>query len=83
MTELDTELEFFNKNKDEYLKYYRDKYALIKGEELINTFTTEEEAYNEGIDRFGNVPFLIKQITDVEFVHMFPALTLGLIHAHR
>ncbi|MBF0537758.1 MAG: hypothetical protein HQL03_05830 [Nitrospirae bacterium] len=82
MTRLDKELEYFNKNKEEYLKYFKGKYALIKGEEFINTFTAEEEAYNEGIDRFGNTPFLIKLITDKEFIHMLPALTLGLIHAH-
>ncbi|MBF0518175.1 MAG: hypothetical protein HQK92_00440 [Nitrospirae bacterium] len=82
MTRLDKELDFYESNLAEFLKHYKGKYALIKNEELINTFTTEEEAYSEGVKEFGNIPFLIKLITETEDVHRLPALTLGLIRVN-
>lgn len=78
---LKKELKFFEKNRNEWLKYYEDKFALIRNETLINTFTTEEEAYNEGIKQFGLEPFLIKQIRKIDIIASMPALTCGLINA--
>jgi hypothetical protein len=31
--------------------------------------------------RFGNSPFLIKQVVREEKVHQIPALSLGILHA--
>ncbi len=48
---------------------------------MIGTFDTAENAYVAGVERFGNVPFLIKQIVEKEPVGHIPALTLGLVRA--
>lgn len=79
---LSEELEFFNSMKEEWLKIYEGKFALIKGKTLIDTFTTFEEAYEKSVELFGNAAVLIKKIEQTEHPEMMPALTLGLIHAH-
>jgi len=43
------EWSYFEKIKGEMLKTQKGKFALIKGEELVGTFTTTEEAYREGV----------------------------------
>ena len=75
------ELDFFESKREEWLKIYEGKYALVKGRTLINTFTTLEEAYLKGVELFGNTPFLIKPILKQDPVEKVPALTIGIIHA--
>ncbi|MBF0459567.1 MAG: hypothetical protein HQK99_16880 [Nitrospirae bacterium] len=82
MAILDIELSYFKENLDEWLKYYEGQHALIKENKLIKTFTTFDEAYDEGVRRFGRLPFLVKEIVKNEPPYGMPALTLGLIRAH-
>ncbi len=63
---LSEELETYNKNKAELLKESAGKYVLIKGKEIINIFDTQNDAIKVGIDKFGNTPFLVKKIEEVE-----------------
>ena len=81
-TQLDKELAFYGEQKDELLKHHFGQYVLIKGREIVGTFTKFEEAYEQGVKRFGTVPMLIKQVVSEEPVQKFPALTHGLIRAH-
>lgn len=80
--ELQQELDFFNVHRERWLQDHKGKFALIKGTELIGTFDTAENAYVAGVERFGNVPFLIKQVLERELEGHIPALTLGLLRAH-
>ncbi|MBZ0158421.1 MAG: hypothetical protein K8I29_19660 [Alphaproteobacteria bacterium] len=82
MSVLQEELEYYISQLSEWLNYYEGHYALIKGKKLVGTFTTPEEAYRDGVSKFGNVPFLIKKIERIERLEQLPALTLGLICAH-
>ena len=63
---LSKELETYEKNKPKLLKDSRGKFALIKGEEVVNVFDTYADAVKVGIDKFGNSPFLVKQILEVD-----------------
>jgi hypothetical protein len=76
---LKRELEFFRLKKPEFLKTYKDQFVLIKSDVLVGTYTTEAEAYKAGVDKFGNEPFLIKQVVEKEESISFPALAVGLI----
>ena len=78
---LQTELEFYNNQKAELLKHYQGQFALIKGKKLIGTYTTWEEALNDGVKRLGNVPFLIKQVQEKDEIVQFPALAVGALNA--
>ncbi len=77
---LQTELEYFQKHKQEYLKLYKGQFVLIKGESLAGTFTTEAEAYKAGLEKFGNEPFFIKQVLDDDGMVFNPALTVGVLN---
>jgi len=74
---LQTELEYYQKNKQEYLKLYKGQFVLIKGEDFAGAFTTDAEAYKAGLEKFGNEPFLIKQVLDDDGTVSYPALTIG------
>lgn len=80
--ELKEEQAFFEANKAHWLAEHKGKFALIKGSTLVGAFDTQENAYVAGVQKFGNVPFLIKQILEEEPVTHLPALTLGLLRAH-
>ncbi|MFB3880551.1 MAG: hypothetical protein ACE149_04770 [Armatimonadota bacterium] len=79
---LKDELAFYERNKPEFLLEHEGKFVLIKDSQLIGVFESAEQAYAEGLDKLGNVPFLIKQVAREEAVESIPALHLGLIRAH-
>lgn len=79
--QLQEELQYFGSIKEDLLKHHNGKFALIKGSELIDTFTTWGEAFNAGVERLGNVAFLIKRVQAEEENVQFPALVVGAISA--
>ncbi len=79
---LEKELKYFESIKSELLKQHKDKFALIKDETLVGTFTKMEEAYEEGVKRYGTEPFLIKMVIEEEPVESIPSLMSGAINAH-
>ena len=42
------------------------KYVLIKGKQVISVSDTQNDAIRVGIDKFGNTPFLVKKIEEIE-----------------
>ncbi|MGD0624255.1 MAG: hypothetical protein ABSB32_05990 [Thermodesulfobacteriota bacterium] len=64
---LEKELETY-KNKLPELKQDEGKFVLIHGDEVIDTFSSYEDAIKEGYKRFHLEPFLVKQIHSVEQV---------------
>jgi hypothetical protein len=81
---LQTELEYFQKHKQEYLKLYRGQFVLIKGEVFAGTYTTEAEAYKAGLEKFGNTPFFIKQVLDNDESISYPAFfKISILHTLR
>jgi len=75
------ELEYYEKNKQSFLKNYQNQFLLIKGEELFGSFTNEVDAYKTGVEKFGNEAFLIKQVVKKETIQTNYSLYSGLIHA--
>ena len=69
---LQPELEYFQQHRQEYLKYYKGQFALIKDQQLAGTYTTEVEAYAAGLEKFGNVPFFIRQVLDTDETVSYP-----------
>ncbi len=78
---LEKELATYTKMKGDLLKTHEGKFALVHGEEFCGAYDTAENAYSEGVKRFGQEPFLVKRITAQEEVYRNAALSLGLIHA--
>ena len=70
-----------NRSKS-WLAHHEGQFALIKGDQLVGVFSTEDEAFNVGVAKLGNVPFLIQSIqVNEEFIQQ-PALAVGIISAH-
>ena len=61
-----TELQTFEALMSELLVDSAGKFALIKGDQLVDVFDTDVDAIRQGYKEFGNVPFLVKQIALVE-----------------
>jgi hypothetical protein len=64
---LEKELATF-KNKLPELKDNEGKFVLIHGDDVIDTFTSYEDAIKEGYSQFKLEPFLVKQIHAIEQV---------------
>jgi len=78
---LEQELEHFASIKADLLKNHAGKFALIKGTEFIGAFDNPQNAYQEGVNRFGRESFLIKRISEQEEVYRNLGLSLGLMNA--
>ena len=75
-------MEFFASQKSEWLKYYKGQFALVKGRQLLGTYTTMEQAFAAGVRALGIQPFLIKQVTEKEEVLHIPALDAGVLYVY-
>ncbi len=64
---LEKELETYKKKLPE-LKKDEGKFVLIHGDDVIDTFTSYDDAIKEAYKRFKLEPFLVKQIHSIEQV---------------
>ncbi len=64
---LERELPTYRRKLPE-LRGAEGKYVLIHGEDVVDTYSTYDDAIKEGYVRFGLDPFLVKQIQIVEQV---------------
>jgi len=63
---LSEEMETYEKHKNELLREHRGEYVLVKGSEVVNTFESQKDAIKIGIEKFGNAPFLVKKILEID-----------------
>ena len=63
---LEEELKTYEQNKSDLVKKANGKYVLIKGKMIVGIFESENDAIRIGIEKFGNGPFLVKKIEEVE-----------------
>jgi hypothetical protein len=75
---LDKELETFEKHKADLVGRAKGKFVLIKGEEIVGVFETQGDAVRQGYERLGNVPFLVKEIAELEYAQNFTSNLLGI-----
>ena len=69
---LDKEREYFEANRAELVKKYKNLFVLIKDKELIGVHGSAREAYAAGLAKFGPVPFVVKQVLEDEPVAFAP-----------
>jgi len=75
---LDTEWETYKHHREELLGQAEGKYVLIRGDEIVGIFNSKGDAIAQGYERFGNVPFLVKEIVKVETPQNFVSGLLGI-----
>lgn len=78
---LDEERAYFDEHLPDWLQHYPGKYIVVRGNELVGTFDTQEQALSEGARRFGLSSFLVRQVLESNPEVRIPALTLGLLNA--
>jgi hypothetical protein len=64
---LEKELEFFKRKLPE-LGEHEGKYALVHGENIVDFFSTYDDAIKAGYSKFGLESFLVKQVHTIEQV---------------
>jgi len=65
---LEKEMETFRKKLPELKVEHEGKFVLIHAEEIVDFFTSYDDAIKAGYDRFGLAPFLVKQVLALEQV---------------
>jgi hypothetical protein len=75
---LTAELETYERHRQELLGKAEGKYALVYRDQVAGVFDTEKDAIDQGYERFGNVPFLVKQIVKVETPYNFVSNLLAI-----
>ncbi len=68
---LDAELRTYESRRADLLRAAEGKYVLVHGDEVVGTYDTQMAAISAGYERFGNVPFLVKEIEEIETAVMF------------
>ncbi len=74
---LETELKTYERHRDELLGQAEGKFALIHEDQVIGVYHAKPDAISQGYERFGSVPFLVKQILKVETPQDFVSNHLG------
>jgi len=70
-TRLTAELEFYEAHKTEWLKSNRDRFVVVKNEDLLGFFVNFQEAYRAGVDKYGiDTDFLVKRVVPQEPVFL-------------
>jgi len=68
---LKKEYETYKANLEKLYAEHPQEFVLIKGAEIIDFFKSYEDALKIGLEKFGNVPFLVKKIEKEEELHFF------------
>lgn len=74
---LEQELAYFEQHRSELLGRAKGKFALIKADALVDTFDSQFDAIRAGYRKFGNEPFLVKQIAAVDVPINFTSFNIG------
>lgn len=70
---LEKEIATFNRLRDE-LAPHAGKFVLIHDDQLVDYFSSYDDAIKAGYKQFGLAPFLVKQIAVFEQVHVVTRL---------
>ena len=60
--QLESELQTYEKLKDELVRHHNGKWVLIHDHQFVDTFDTFDNAAREAVKRFGRGPYLIRQV---------------------
>jgi len=74
---LKKELQTYEAKKSELVGKSKGKFALIKDDQVVDVFDTKIDAIRQGYERFGNVPFFVKQIVEIDIPQNFTSNLFG------
>ena len=59
---LNEEIQAFEERLEEFEQYYKGKYVVIHGQDLVGAFDTLDAAAEEAVRLFGKGPYLIRRV---------------------
>ena len=77
-TQLDAELKTYEAHRAELLRESQGKFVLVKGDQVVDVYDSQEDALRHGFREFGNQPFLVKEVVEIEVPLNFATFQLGL-----
>ena len=75
---LDKELQAYDARLAELLGQDRGKYVLIKGDRVVDVFSSLDDALKHGYELFEAEPFLVRQIVEVQIPQNFTSFQVGI-----
>lgn len=63
---LEKELQTYSEKLDELKAKHEGKFVLIRGDKVVDTFSSYDDAIKAGYQEFGLEPFLVKQVRALE-----------------
>jgi hypothetical protein len=75
--DLVTELKTYEAHRNELLGSSLGKYVLIKGQRIVDAFDSVQDALKRGYEEFGNQPFFVRQVLEVDVPANFTSFQLG------
>lgn len=76
------ELDYYQRNRQNFLKTYKGKFIAIKDKKFIGSFSSEAESYASGVEKVGTEPFLVKKVTEEDQTENIPALSAGAMNVN-
>ncbi len=67
---METEYKVYLDHRGEFIRRHCHKFVLIKNKEVVDFFCSYEKALVEGLKRFGNVPFFIREVRKKDESHI-------------
>ena len=66
---LETEIASYEAHHEELLRGYpEDDWVVVKGTEIIGVYADVDQAVTAAADRFGEQPYLLRQVKPIPFV---------------
>ena len=75
---LDAELRTYEAQLARLLGQDRGKYVLIKGDRVVDVFSSNEDALKQGYEMFEAEPFFVRQIVEVQVPQNFTSFQVGI-----
>lgn len=75
---LKKEMQTYQAQKEELLGKSKGRFVLIKDNDILGVFDSKIDAIRQGYEKFGNTPFLVKQILEVEVAKNFTSNLLAI-----
>ena len=74
---LEKEINTYISHKAELLGNSKGKFVLIKDDQIVGTFENKMDAIRQGYERYGNVPFLVRQVVEIDAPLNFTSNLMG------
>jgi hypothetical protein len=78
---LDSELKVYEANINKWKGEHRGEYVVIRGQDVLGFFPSENDALSAGSGTYGLKPFLVRKVGQTMQEMKAPALTLGMLFA--